>query len=93
MLESSPTYIRFNPCRFQIRQHTDGGVGPDPRNRNIYSAPPAKPARRALAAQALDHDRGPPPAAAGGEEHGLPEVLQHGAKSIHQDGQTRGALC
>ena len=34
-------------------------------------------------AEAVDHDRRPPPAAAGHQEHGLPEVLQHGAVAVH----------
>ena len=37
------------------------------------------------------HDRGPPPAAPCHQEHGLPEVLQHGAVSLHALRATRGA--
>ena len=34
--------------------------------------------------KALDHDRGPPPAAPSRQEHGLREVLQHGAVPLHK---------
>ena len=32
----------------------------------------------------MDHDRGPPPAAPRRQEHGLREVLQHGAVPLHK---------
>lgn len=34
--------------------------------------------------EALDYDWRPPPAASCHQEHGLPEILQHGAVSVHQ---------
>lgn len=42
-----------------------------------------EPRRRLQQAETLDHDWRPPPAAPSHQEHGLPEVLQHGAVSLH----------
>ena len=43
----------------------------------------SEPGGRLQPPEALDHDRGPSPTAACRQEHGLPEVLKHGAVPLH----------
>lgn len=89
------TIIFFLTCfyRFHIRQHTDGRIGSDPGDRDLHPAVTAEPTRWPVAPQALDNDWGSSPVAAGREKHGVPEVLQYGAESVHQDGPAGSALC
>ena len=47
----------------------------DPGDRDVYPAAAAEPGGRDEPAEALDHDRGPPPAPTRSQEHGLREVL------------------
>jgi len=44
-------------------------------------------------AEALDYDWRPPPVAACDQEHGVPEVLQHGTVALHALRSSRRANC
>ena len=60
----------------------------DPWNWNLHSSAAAKSSRRPQPSKALDHDRWSPSASTRHQEHGLPEVLQHGAVALHSARQT-----
>ena len=51
--------------------------------RNLFSITEPNNTRQDEQAEAVDHDWRPPPASASHQEHGLPEVLQHGAVALH----------
>jgi len=42
-----------------------------------------EPGGRLQPVEAMDHDWRPSPAAASHQEHGVPEVLQHGTVALH----------
>mmetsp|Transcript_15961 Transcript_15961/g.37844 ORF Transcript_15961/g.37844 Transcript_15961/m.37844 type:complete len:276 (+) Transcript_15961:3838-4665(+) len=78
-----PKARRVPPPRLQVRQPADGGERPDPRDRDLHPHAAAEDGGRRPAPQARGADRGPPPAAPGGQEPGLPEVLPPRPVPVH----------